>query len=102
MWTLKGLQAGKLNLVLLRSAQKYDMLGQDNYYWGITTTFNAPHAFAAFNARMDDPADQLVGFNFQGLTHIHTQAQAEVDAYRLALANNTDKQETLGKRRRAG
>lgn len=86
----KSIQGGKLNLVLLRSAQKYDMLGQDNYYGGITTTFNAPESFAAFNTRMDDPADQLVGFNYQGLAHIHTHAQAEVDAYRSALAQNTD------------
>lgn len=82
---------GKLNLVLLRSAQKFDMLGQDNYYGGITTTFNNPNAFKLFNTRMDDPADQLEGFNYQGLTHIHTCAQTEVDEYRKALMNNTHK-----------
>lgn len=87
----EAIETGKLNLVVLRSAQKFDMLGQDNYYGGITTTFNNPNAFKLFNARMDDPADRLEGFNFQGLTHIHTCAQAEVDEYRKALMNNTRK-----------
>jgi len=86
-----AIRDGKLNLVLLRSAQKYDMFGQDNYYGGITTTFNNEADYKLFSDRMNAPDDQLEGINFQGLAHIHTHAGEDVDLYRKALASNCQK-----------
>ena len=86
---LQMIQEGKLNIVLLHSAQKFDMLGFDNYYGGITTSINDHHSFNSFNARMDHPLDQLKGFNYQGLTHL--QKYGDSDTYRKAIMENTRK-----------
>ena len=85
----KAIKDGELNIVLLRSAQKFDMLGQDNYYGGITTTINNSEKFASFNARMNHPQDQLKDSNYQGLTHL--QKYGDLDAYRRAIRENTEK-----------
>jgi len=88
--TIKALISnGKLSLVLLRSAQKFDMLGLDNYYGGIVTTVNEPAFFARFNQRMQDPLDQLKGLNYQGLTHLQKYAGREIDQFRQAIMDNT-------------
>ena len=80
---------GKLNVVLVRSAQKFDMLGIDNYYGGISISINEPGSFAQFNARMGHPDDQLRGLSYQGLTHLETYASASIEAYRSALMEST-------------
>lgn len=85
----KMIEEGKLNVVLLHSAQKFDMLGFDNYYGGITTSINAHKSFESFNKRMDHQLDQLKGFNYQGLTHL--QKYGGIDNYRKAIMKNTHK-----------
>lgn len=80
---------GKLNIVLIRSAQKFDMLGMDNYYGGITTSINKGKAFSNFNARMNAPEDQLRGLSYQGLAHMHTNCSRDIEAYRTGIMRNT-------------
>lgn len=80
---------GRLNVVFLRSAQKFDMLGMDNYYGGITTAINNSQAFAGFNERMNDPDDQLRGLSYQGLTHLQRCCGTKIDDYRQAINDNT-------------
>lgn len=87
----KRIAEGRLNLVLLRSAQKFDMLGFDNYYGGVVTAFNNPDHFAAFNRRLADPKDQLQGLSYQGLTHLILHAAPQIEAYRLSLMERTTK-----------
>lgn len=82
---------GALNIVLLRSAQKFDMLGIDNYYGGITTIINNPKAFHFFNSRMDDKEDQLGGLSYQGLAHLQKYGEMFLDQYRQAIMENTQK-----------
>ena len=81
--------SGKLNVVLFRSAQKFDMFGMDNYYGGFTVNINDHRSFANFNTRMDAPEDQLKGPSLQGLSHIGVHAMSETDTYREALMTNT-------------
>ena len=83
------IQKGKLNLVLFRSAQKYDMLGMDNYYGGIMTTVNNGKDFAKFTSRMDDPTDQLGGIHLQGLTHLHKYAAPYLDEFKRSVMAST-------------
>jgi hypothetical protein len=82
---------GRLNVVLLRSAQKFDMLGMDNYYGGITLSINEAHSFVKFNHRMKHKDDQLKGLNYQGLTHIQKYSGPFLDMFRKALMDNTHK-----------
>ena len=90
--TIKHLiQLGKLNVVLLRSAQKFDMLGMDNYYGGITTSLNESKAFSKFNARMAKKEDQLAGLSYQGLAHLQKYGGKSLDNYRLLTMKNTQK-----------
>lgn len=85
------IQEKRLNIVFLRSAQKFDMLGMDNYYGGISVTINNPEGFAQFNQRMQDEKDQLKGLNHQGLSHLHTYASEEIEAYRQTIIDNTQR-----------
>lgn len=88
--TIKELiQKGRLNLVCMRSAQKYDMLGIDNYYGGIVISINNPDAFSSFNERMDHKDDQLTGISYQGLTHLQMHSKSGLDEYRKAIMSNT-------------
>jgi hypothetical protein len=84
----KRIQEGKLNVILTRSAQKFDMLGLDNYSGGIATIINNGQSFEQFNQRMMDPNDQLKGLSYQGLAHTLTNGKA-LDRYRKALMDNT-------------
>jgi hypothetical protein len=85
------IQEGKLNVVLIRSAQKLDMLGLDNYYGGIAISVNDKAAFDVYNHRMAAPREQLGGLSYQGLTHLQKYGGTMGDAYRLALMENTRK-----------
>jgi hypothetical protein len=85
------IQAGKLNVVFLRSAQKFDMLSMDNYYGGISITINVEPGFSKFNLRMNHKDDQLEGINYQGLTHVHKYSDGFLDKFRKAIMGNTRK-----------
>lgn len=88
--TIKSLiQDGRLNIVCLRSAQKYDMLGMDNYYGGIVTTINNGTDFLGFNERMDQKDDQLTGISYQGLTHLQKYGKTGNDDYKKSIMKNT-------------
>ncbi|CRX38982.1 hypothetical protein [Estrella lausannensis] len=87
----KMVDDGKLNIVLVRSAQKFDMLGMDNYYGGISVCINDPVKFSEFNTRMDDPQDQLTDINYQGLTHMQTHGGDSIDKYRQGIMENTQR-----------
>lgn len=81
--------SGALNVVLFRSAQKFDMLGMDNYYGGFSVNINDHASFADFNTRMEAPEDQLKGSSLQGLSHIAAHAAQDTDEYRSALMVST-------------
>lgn len=82
------IQHGALNIVLFRSAQKFDMLGMDNYSGGISITINNGSSFADFNNRLDDPSDQLRGLSYQGLTHLSLYGSDSIENYRIGIMNN--------------
>ncbi len=79
---------GSLNIVLFRSAQKFDMLGMDNYSGGISISINKPDSFMAFNARITDLKDQLTGLSYQGLTHLSRYGSQSVEEYQKAISRN--------------
>ncbi len=83
------IKEGKLNVVLVRSAQKFDMLGMDNYYGGVSIVLNDKKSFADFNERMSRPEDQLRELSFQGMTHLQRYGQGIQDDYRKAIMKNT-------------
>lgn len=85
----KMIQEGELNMVFLRSGQKFDMLGLDNYYGGITATVNNGKDFAAFNHRMQLQEDQLGGLSYQGMVHLQKYAGDSTEKYRQGLMDNT-------------
>ncbi|CRX38981.1 hypothetical protein [Estrella lausannensis] len=82
---------GRLNVVFVRSAQKFDMLGLDNYYGGIVITINDGAHFKRFNRRMDLPEDQVEGLSYQGLTHLQKYSGSSRDSYREEIMENTQK-----------
>jgi hypothetical protein len=82
---------GELNVVFIRSAQKFDMFGLDNYYGGISLSINNLASSSLFNDRMDDLQDQQRGLSYQGLTHLHLHAGDLMDKYRLGIMENTQK-----------
>ncbi|MEO0444121.1 MAG: DUF4157 domain-containing protein, partial [Pseudomonadota bacterium] len=44
----KEITSGRLNIAFFRSAQKFDMLGMDNYYGGYGVSINQDNAYKAF------------------------------------------------------
>lgn len=85
------IENGQMNVVLYRSAQKFDMLGMDNYYGGYTITINNGKDFQLFNERMKMKEDQVTGLAHQGLAHLTKFGSQHQDAYRKALMDNTRK-----------
>lgn len=82
---------GQLNLVLYRSAQKFDMLGMDNYYGGFTITINDSKSYNEFDKRMAQKEDQVKGLSHQGLAHLTEFGGEHLESYRQALMTNTRK-----------
>lgn len=80
---------GSLNVVLFRSAQKFDMFGMDNFYGGFSININNHSDYQAFNQRMEKPEDQLKGLSRQGLTNNAVNGGPQMDEYRKALMDNT-------------
>lgn len=75
---------GKLNLVLFRSGQKFDMAGLDNYNAGFMASYNEAGAFARFRAgsHVDVPTATA---NIQGMLHMQTYCGASLDEYRKTI-----------------
>lgn len=82
------IKKGQLNIVFMRSAQKFDMLGLDNSYGGFTITLNRDQFFPAFNKRMDAPEDQLRNLCFQSLAHLQKNAGSTLDLFRRGIIEN--------------
>lgn len=83
--------AGKLNLVILRSAQKFDFFGLDNYMGGITLTINDGKSFLPFDNRMKEKHDQLKGLAYQGLLLFNLMNEKNLtDEYRKSLISNNN------------
>jgi len=79
---------GKLNIVFYRSAQKFDMLGMDNYNGGIMSVINNGKDFKAFNSKMESSEgreDKLSQINIQGFSHFEKYAQKELNDYRAGI-----------------
>jgi hypothetical protein len=83
--------SGQLNVVLYRSAQKFDMLGLDNYYGGYTITINNKQSYNLFNKRISEQDDHVPGLAHQGLTHLVKHASKHQDNYREAIIKNTQR-----------
>ncbi|MBF0205351.1 MAG: hypothetical protein HQK53_00535 [Oligoflexia bacterium] len=83
------IQQGRLNVAFVKSAQKFDMLGIDNYNGGAITTVNNPQDFAVFNRNMQIPEEQLKGLSYQGLTHLEKYGRDDINRYRRAIVDNT-------------
>lgn len=84
----KRIADGSLNIVFYRSAQKFDMLGMDNYNGGIMSVINNPRHFGAFNQQMsasDGREDRLSEMNVQGFMHLERYAQRELNQYRAGI-----------------
>lgn len=83
------IENGRLNISLIRSAQKFDMLGFDNYYGGIATVINNGRDFVEFNNRISRSGEQLKGGDYQGLCHLQAYASKQIEAYQKAIMKNT-------------
>lgn len=80
---------GSLNIQFFKSAQKYFMLGFDNYSGGISISINSPAYFKKFNSILANSKNQLKGLNYQGLTHLLTCAKDSIQLYTKASIENT-------------
>lgn len=79
---------GKLNINMVRSCQKYDMLGFDNYYGGLIITVNNGRDFASFTDRLSEKQDRLMGINYQGICHLQNCAAEYIFKYQNAINEN--------------
>lgn len=89
------IDAGQLNVVLYRSAQKFDQFGMDNCNGGILLSVNDNRRFQAFNASLAPGQDTISNRNTQILSHLQKYAATELNAYRQLIARNVAK--LLGK-----
>jgi hypothetical protein len=88
----KEIEDGLLNVVIYRSAQKFDQMGMDNYNGAIMARINnGSEKFAAFNDSFDNDRDAISSQNVQGITHYNKHAQEELNAYRAGIMANTAK-----------
>lgn len=87
----ENIAQGRLNVVLVRSAQKFDMLGADNYSGGFAISINSARSFVGYNGRMDDRRGHLEGLSYQGLTHLQKFCAGSLERYRKLLMENTQK-----------
>lgn len=85
------IKSGKLNVVLLRSAQKFDMFGMANFYGGVSTSINNQKSFHIFNERMNIKEDQLSGVSYQGMCHLLKYGSTVQDEYRKVVMENTQR-----------
>ncbi|CAM2070189.1 hypothetical protein SCOR_32740 [Sulfidibacter corallicola] len=75
---------GRLNVVMFRSGQKFDMGGQDNLNAGFTVTYNNDTHFGAYNQGASNIGQPSIG-NTQGMMHLELHCQRELNGYREAI-----------------
>ena len=87
------IESGELNVILYRSAQKFDMLGMDNYNGGFAWRLNNPDnnlSINEFNRTIDNVGlADLTQTSFQGLTHLQKFATKHLQQYRQTSIDNT-------------
>ncbi|GAB4237081.1 MAG: hypothetical protein Tsb0021_16900 [Chlamydiales bacterium] len=83
---VEWIKEGKLNLVLMRSLQKFDLLGESNAYGGLGLLFNNRENFSDFNDYM--VKEQVEGLSRQVITHTFYSMDSEVDEYQKAYSDN--------------
>ncbi len=83
---------GRLNIVVLRSGQKFDMMGLDNYYGGIFYVINnGNEKWDAFKQLTTQEAFQTDPLTLQYFTWITETAPELVDEYKGLIFDNTKK-----------
>ncbi len=89
----KEISDGEMNVVIYRSAQKFDQMGSDNYNGGIMCciTANSETGPSPFQRALDGSGELTSEDNMQGLAHLNLSGQEEVNAYRTAIMENTRK-----------
>ncbi|MCE5317953.1 MAG: hypothetical protein LLG04_11435 [Parachlamydia sp.] len=81
------IESGKLNIVLYRSAQKFDQLGTDKFNAGyMEVVSNNP----SFREAFQNLNGQLQGLDYQAICHFHRNADYEIDEYLKLHYNNSD------------
>lgn len=83
----KEIADGKLNLVLFRSGQKFDMAGMDNFNAGLVATYNKADVFAAYNTGTGESQFTPPASTLQGMLLLENAAAAQIDGYRDAIRN---------------
>lgn len=89
------IKSGAMNVVIYRSAQKFDQMGADTYNGGVMCVIAAEESDDAttgtFKQALDRGGEPALDENIQGLTHLNKHAQEELNAYRGAIMENTAK-----------
>lgn len=82
---------GKLNVVMYRSGQKFDLMGMDNYNGGVMAVVNNGADFASFNKATQEGrgVDNLGDLCVQGFTMMQKHAQQPLNDYRSAAMRAT-------------
>lgn len=80
------IQRGELNVVCFWSAQKFDMLGGDDYNGGVIASYNHGKSFEVFNQTLAQA--QPARYNLQGLGFMQKYASASIGQYRKSIADN--------------
>lgn len=81
------IDSGRLNVVLFRSGQKFDMGGMDHLNAGLMATYNNPAHFERYNGGTREAFFEPSRTTLQGMLHLETHARVELDSYRQAIAN---------------
>ena len=86
------IKEGRLNLVVFRSGQKFDMLGLDNYYGGqFYIVNNGDKKWAAFNKIKTDKAFQNDDLSSQFFSWMAESGLELVEQYKKLIFENTRK-----------
>lgn len=85
----KEIQNGKLNFVIFRSGQKYDMLGMDNYYGSpFYIVNNGDKTWDPFKTLTQDEAFKTDDLSYQWFCLINEVAPKATDQYRQQIFQN--------------
>lgn len=86
------IQAGRLNFVVFRSGQKFDMLGFDNYFGGTYYIINnGDKKWEKFNEIKTDKAFQIDELSHQFFCWMAISGLELIDEYKELLFDNTQK-----------
>jgi|GEM_PF-3079053 len=79
-----------LNIIGLRSGQKFDMLGQDNAAAGLMTTINSPALYGEFEKNVRTKPGEISNVNLQ-IVSLQQSISDLIDEYRLHMSTATAK-----------